>query len=169
MRLTKQTGHAIRILVDCACADGELVKVAEIAERLDITPQNVFKIVHILSHAGFLTAQRGRHGGVKLARKAAEIRIGDVVRATEVTSVEIEGQEGPATNLKPGAVPINQVLDDALEAFISVLDQHTLEDMAASSGRRGTTDVAGKRSAAKSRPLRSGGDARLRPRVAPAR
>ena len=169
MRLTKQTGHAIRILVDCACADGELVKVAEIAERLDITPQNVFKIVHILSHAGFLTAQRGRHGGVKLARPAADIRIGDVVRATEVTSVEIDGQDGTAANLRPGAVPINQVLDNALEAFISVLDQHTLEDMAASSGRRGVPDVANKSSAAKSRPLRSGADTRLRPRVAPER
>ena len=71
MRLTKQTGHAIRILTDCAQAGGGLLKVAEISERLDITKQNVFKIVHILSRAGFVTAVRGPSGGVRLARAPA--------------------------------------------------------------------------------------------------
>ena len=68
MRLTKQTGHAIRILIDCALAGDQLVKVADISERLGVTKQNVFKIVHILSHAGFLTAVRGPSGGVRLAK-----------------------------------------------------------------------------------------------------
>mgnify|MGYP003382701890 FL=1 len=68
MRLTKQTGHAIRILTDCGHAQGELLKVADISERLGITKQNVFKIVHILSRAGFVAAVRGPNGGVRLAR-----------------------------------------------------------------------------------------------------
>ena len=133
MRLTRQTSHAIRILIRCARAPDELVKVAEIAEGLDLTQQNVFKIVHLLTRAGFLKAVRGRYGGVRLARAPAEIRIGDVVRATEVTHVVIEGEEAPKNSGAQGAQPITQVLDNALEAFISVLDQHTLEDMARSS------------------------------------
>ena len=40
MRLTKQTGHAIRILTDCGHAQGELLKVADISERLGITKQH---------------------------------------------------------------------------------------------------------------------------------
>ena len=32
-----------------------------------------------------------------------------------------------------GQTGLNQIVDDALEAFISVLDQHTLADMAESS------------------------------------
>ena len=60
MRLTKTTSHAIRILIDCAQAGGELIKVAEISGRLEITPLNVFKIVHMLSRAGFIVAVRGR-------------------------------------------------------------------------------------------------------------
>lgn len=128
MRLTKSTSHAIRILIDCAQADQRLIKVAELSERLDITPQNVFKIVNMLSRAGLIEAARGRHGGVRLARPAGEIRIGDVVRATEVTHVEIE--DAAATQKTGAARGVNRILDDALGAFIEVLDQHTLLDMA---------------------------------------
>src|SRR3990170_3458671 len=92
MRLSKTTNYAIRILIDCAQAEGTLVKVAEISERRAITPQNTFKIVHLLSRAGFVRAVRGRHGGVRLARPASAIRIGDVVRAMETTRLELESQ-----------------------------------------------------------------------------
>lgn len=128
MRLTKSTSHAIRILLDCATADDQLVKVAVLSGRLDITQQNIFKIVNMLAKAGLLEAVRGRNGGVKLARPASEIRIGDVVRASEVTRVEIEDDESPRARARGRGV--NQILDDALGAFIDVLDQHTLADMA---------------------------------------
>ena len=130
MRLTKTTSHAIRILIDCAQAPDKLVKVAAIAERLDITQLNVFKVVHLLSRAGFITAVRGRNGGVRLAGPAAAIRIGDVVRATEVTRVEVESETDGARRPKRSGRQLNTIFDEALEAFISVLDRHTLEDMA---------------------------------------
>lgn len=127
MRLTKSTSHAIRILIDCAQADARLVKVAELSERLQITQQNVFKIVNLLARAHLIEAVRGRNGGVRLARPATAIRIGDVVRATEVTHVEIEEGTG---GRRPKRGGVNQILDTALGAFIDVLDQHTLADMA---------------------------------------
>lgn len=128
MRLTKSTSHAMRILIECAQAGERLVKVAELSTRLDITPQNVFKIVNMLTRAGLIAAARGRNGGVRLAKPAAEIRIGDVVRATEVTHVEIE--DGDAAKAASSSREVNQILDNALGAFIDVLDQHTLADMA---------------------------------------
>lgn len=137
MRLTKLTSHAIRILIDCARADGQLVKVAEVAGRLDITQQNVFKIVHILAKAGFIEAMRGRHGGVRLARPAKDIGIGEVVRATEVTHVEVERGDASARSGSGGdGMDVNQILDNALVAFVSVLDKHTLEDLAGGPGSR---------------------------------
>ena len=129
MRLTKQTGHAIRILIDCAQSEMTLIKVAEISDRLDITKQNVFKIVHILSRAGFIAAVRGPSGGVRLAKPAQDIRIGDVVRAIEVTDMEIDGEHDDALARPQGQASIKHVFDDALMAFVSVLDQHTLADL----------------------------------------
>ena len=105
MRLTKSTSHAIRILIDCARADARLVKVAELSERLQITPQNVFKIVNLLARARLIEAVRGRNGGVRLARPASAIRIGDVVRATEVTHVEIEEGAGGRQPKRGGREP----------------------------------------------------------------
>src|SRR5205085_10832089 len=120
MRLTKSTSHAIRILIDCARADARLVKVAELSERLQITQQNVFKIVNLLARARLIEAVRGRNGGVRVARPASAVRIGDVVRATEVTHVEIE--EGTAgRKVERGGV--NQILDTAPEAVIDVRGQ----------------------------------------------
>ena len=129
MRLTKSTSHAIRILIHCARAGDGLIKVAELSERLEITPQNVFKIVNLLARAGLIEAMRGRNGGVRLSRPASAVRIGDVVRATEVTHVEIE-DDARSGRLGRGH-GVNQIFDDALGAFIEVLDQHTLADMAA--------------------------------------
>jgi Rrf2 family nitric oxide-sensitive transcriptional repressor len=126
MRLTKSTSHAIRILIDCARASDGLIKVASLSARLEITPQNVFKIVNLLTKAKLIEAVRGRNGGVKLARPPQSIRIGDVVRATEVTHVEIE--EGAPAGARSGR-GVNRILDTALEAFIEVLDQHTIADM----------------------------------------
>jgi Rrf2 family nitric oxide-sensitive transcriptional repressor len=127
MRLTKSTSHAIRILIDCARASGQLIKVAALSERLEITQQNVFKIVNLLARAGLIEALRGRNGGVRLARPAHMIRIGDVVRATEVTRVEIE--EGAPQGARGKGHGVNRILDNALEAFIEVLDRHTIADM----------------------------------------
>lgn len=137
MRLTKQTGHAIRILLDCALAGDQLVKVAGISSRLGVTKQNVFKIVHILSRAGFVVAVRGPNGGVRLARPATEICIGDIVRSIEVTRVLVEGgrnRKSPESD----PVNINAMFDDALSAFISVLDQHSLAELAV----RSPVDIA---------------------------
>lgn len=125
MRLTKQTGHAIRILIDCALAGDGLVKVATLADRIDITHQNAFKIVHLLSRAGFISSVRGPNGGIRLAKPAKDIRIGDIVSAMEETSVAIVGEDAVKTG------PLSSLFGDALAAFISVLDAHTLAELAA--------------------------------------
>lgn len=128
MRLTKTTSHAVRILLDCAAAGDERIKVADIAKRLDISDLNVFKIVHLLSRAGFVEAARGRYGGVRLTRPAREIRIGEVVRAMEAPEIAVAGfvEKKGRRDTKP---QLNSIFDDALEAFISVLDQHSLADL----------------------------------------
>lgn len=160
MRLNKSTSHAVRILIDCAKADG-LIKVADIAKRLDITQQNAFKIVHLLSKAGFLTSVRGRHGGVRLARAPAQIRVGDVVR-----SIETMGQEDEEAGSKGS---LHRIVDDALDAFISVLDQHTLEDMAAGAAHGPSARDGGGRTGKGGRRTGAGRNRRGSQQSAPAR
>lgn len=149
MRLNKSTGDAIRILIACARAKGELVKVVDLSASLDITMQNVFKIVHILSRAGLTAAMRGRHGGIRLSRAASEIFIGDIVRAME----QPEAASDPAARQGEGgtsAAGVTRVLDDALEAFIAVLDKHSLADMVAREAQMSSTGAKSPTRAARS-------------------
>ncbi len=130
MRLTKQTSYAIRILINCALAGERYVKANDIARLDGITEYNIAKIVPLLVRGGFITTNRGRSGGIKLARPASEIILGDVLRVTETTHVEAECGGGAALECAiKQASPINQLLSEALQAFISVLDQHTLADL----------------------------------------
>ncbi|TCT09814.1 BadM/Rrf2 family transcriptional regulator [Tepidamorphus gemmatus] len=131
MRLTKQTGYALRILIHCAVAGDRSVTVSEIARAQNITEHNVFKIVPMLVQGGFLETTRGRGGGIRLSRDPAEIRIGDVVRVTEATHIEAECVGGAVECPIRPVAPINRILDEALNAFIDVLDQHTLRDLVA--------------------------------------
>ena len=130
MRLTKQTSYALRILIHCATSGEKHVRAADIAAEHGITEYNVAKIVPILVRGGFLATSRGRAGGLKLARPPLEISIGDVLRVTEATHVEAEcvGGVSQPCSIKRAA-PINQMLGEALEAFIDVLDKHTLADL----------------------------------------
>lgn len=125
MRLNKATTHAIRMLATCARTE-ELMKVSEIAARLDLSQQNAFKIVHLLSRAGFLKATRGRHGGVTLSQPAASIRVGDVVEAMEEMTFERAESDSGA---KQSSDRLG-LIDDAFAAFVAVLNQTTVADMA---------------------------------------
>ncbi|MGE0628169.1 MAG: Rrf2 family transcriptional regulator [Hyphomicrobiaceae bacterium] len=118
MKLNKQTTYAVKLLVDCARANGDLVKAASAAKRSGLTQSHALKIAHALMRSGFLINQRGRNGGIRLSRPASEIRIGDVVRAMEATGAGESGAE------------MDGVLDDAFAAFIGVLDQYTIQDFA---------------------------------------
>jgi Rrf2 family nitric oxide-sensitive transcriptional repressor len=162
MRLSKTTNYAIRILIDCAQAKGTLVKVAEIAARRGISQQNTFKIVHLLSRAGFVVAVRGRHGGVRLARPASEIHIGNVVRAMETMRFEIEGGASAMKGkTRHRFSDLNQIFDTALEAFIGVLDGHSLEELAKTARADHVSERQGSKRPAKTKPAtKSAGPAR---------
>lgn len=121
MKLKTTTNNAVRILVACAQSDADRVKSVELAELLDLTEQNTLKIIYILSQAGFLANTRGRHGGVSLAIPPDEIYIGDVVRKVEA---DVAGNS--AASLKS----FDHLVEDAFDAFLSVLDGQTLSDIA---------------------------------------
>lgn len=127
MRLTRQSSYAVRIVVECALAGDGLTRIVDVAGRYGITKHNVAKIVPILVRAGIVEAVRGRSGGIRLSRPASKITVGEIVRASEATmSAEAEDDDG-----LPQHPSIGRVLDDALEAFVTVLDGCTVADLVA--------------------------------------
>ncbi len=82
MRLTLYTDYSLRVLIYLAGREEDLVTISEIADFYKISRNHLVKVVHNLGLNGYILTSRGRHGGIKLARPAQEIPIGDVVRST---------------------------------------------------------------------------------------
>jgi Rrf2 family nitric oxide-sensitive transcriptional repressor len=136
MRLTRHTDNALRCLMFLALRDGETVTVTEIAERMRMSEDHLFKVIGSLSVAGYVETQRGRGGGVRLSRATKEITVGAVVRQTEESFRLVECFE-PETNTCPiaPACGLASTLDRALNAFLAVLDEVTLSDLVLSPRR----------------------------------
>ena len=124
MRLSQQTKNAVSVLAFFARTPEKTYTVSEIAAGCDITEYNAFKLVPILVRTGFLNTIRGRNGGVCLARPAEEMSIGSVVRATE-DRLQDAGDKSSKTGLT-----FDDMVDDAFLAFIEILDQSTIAELA---------------------------------------
>jgi Rrf2 family nitric oxide-sensitive transcriptional repressor len=83
MRLTLHTDYALRVLMFAAAKGNAMSTIAEIVERFDISRGHVMKVVHRLGQKGYLETIRGKKGGMRLARKPAQINVGAVVRDME--------------------------------------------------------------------------------------
>jgi Rrf2 family nitric oxide-sensitive transcriptional repressor len=129
MRLTLHTDFALRVLIQVGLNDGKLTTIKDIAQTFDISKAHLMKVVNDLSQKGYLDTVRGRGGGIRLMREPRDINIGQVVRDTENQLDVIGCLE------HKGYCPIERVcvlrgaLRNATDAFLAVLDAHTLADL----------------------------------------
>jgi Rrf2 family nitric oxide-sensitive transcriptional repressor len=130
MQLTKFSDYALRVLMYAHAAGDRLVTIEEMASAYDVSRAHLMKVVNSLTRTGYLASVRGRGGGVKLARRAEDIRLGDVVRATEPDFMLVECYAADGRCVIGSCCRLPGVLDQALGAFLGVLDQHTLASVA---------------------------------------
>lgn len=110
---------------------GEAVStINEIAERYAISKNHLMKVVHKLGALGYLETVRGKGGGIRLAKPADQINIGEVVRHTEddMALVDCLHPSGGTCCIRPDC-RLRRALQEALDAFMSVLDGYTLADL----------------------------------------
>ncbi len=130
MRFTRYTDYALRVLMYLGRKGEGLSTIKEIAARYGISENHLMKVVHQLGRDGYITTVRGRQGGMRLAAAPEDICIGAVVRSTEddLRIVECFHDE---TNACPitGVCGLSGMIDEALAAFLAVLDQKSLADV----------------------------------------
>ena len=130
MQLTLYTDYSLRVLIYLGLRRDRLSTVSEIAQSYGISRNHLVKVVHNLSTLGFIVSTRGKGGGLSLARAPEQINIGDVVRNTEQNFNIVECFDGKNRNCPITAVcRLKGVLGDAANAFLRVLDGHTLADV----------------------------------------
>lgn len=130
MQLTKFSDFALRVLMYVHAAGERRVTIEEMAEAYHISRAHLMKVVNTLTRAGYLTALRGRSGGLRLARPADQIRLGDVLRDTEPDFALVECFVTGSPCVITGCCRLPRILNQALAAFLGTLDQYTLEGIA---------------------------------------
>lgn len=129
MQITSFSDYGLRILMTLAVMEERRVSSRELATRLSLSFDHVAKITRFLAREGYVEATRGRNGGLRLARPAEEIMIGDVLRRSEAGSGLVECMRSSETQcvLAPlcGLAPM---LADAQERFFAALDASSIAD-----------------------------------------
>jgi Rrf2 family nitric oxide-sensitive transcriptional repressor len=131
MRLTAYTDYTLRTLMYLAVKAERHATIAEIALAYRISETHLMKIVHQLGVAGDVETIRGRNGGIRLGKSAADINLGSVVRRTEPDMDLVACLEDQGACAIGEACVLRLALHEALAAFLAVLDRYTLADLLA--------------------------------------
>jgi Rrf2 family nitric oxide-sensitive transcriptional repressor len=135
MRLSQASDFALRLLMAISQSDAPQT-IDKLTAQLGLAKSHVMKIVAQLAKAGYLETTRGRGGGIRIAKEADNIRIGDVVRL-------IEPDLGVVACLKdePASCPflprcaLKGAMARAAEAFLDSLNEQTLGSILAGTQR----------------------------------
>ena len=134
MRMTVYTDYSLRLLMYLAVKGEKLSTVGEVATAYGIAKNHLTKVAHQLGLAGYVETVRGKGGGLRLAKAAEEVLLGEVVRHTEPDMALVPCFE--VTHAPCPIVPacgLRGALFEARQAFLDVLDRYTLADLV---GRR---------------------------------
>lgn len=131
MRLTYFSDYAFRVLMYLAVKPDERCTIREISDAYGISRAHLMKVVNLLTREQLVTAQRGPHGGLRLAQPAHQIRLGEVVRRTEDDLGLVECfRAGNTCRLTPSCV-LAPALSRAMNSFLAELDKQTVADLVA--------------------------------------
>jgi len=131
MKITAQEEYGLRCLLQLArVPQGQVVRVRDIAKLEGLSNAYVEKLLRLLSQASLTQSVRGSAGGYTLAKPAADITLGAIVRAlgvmpaTDIICQSYTGNEDECVHLKDCGI---RSVWAGLTAYIqSFLDATTL-------------------------------------------
>jgi Rrf2 family nitric oxide-sensitive transcriptional repressor len=130
MRLNTFTDYSLRVLLYLANAPQGRATIAEIAGAYAISEHHLVKVAHFLGREGLLENRRGRGGGLRLARPAAEINVGAVVRLAEGGDLPAECFDREYNRCRlAGGCGLQIALREACDAFYAALGEYSLADL----------------------------------------
>lgn len=129
MRLSTFSDYSLRVLMYLGIHPNRLATIAEIAAIYGISESHLMKVVHQLGRSGCIETVRGKGGGMRLARPARDIVLGEVIRQTESDFALVECLADNSCCRIQSACRLHAILDEALDAMFLVLDGYTLADL----------------------------------------
>lgn len=126
--ISQTAEYALRAIVHLAQTHPRPQTAAAIAERTHVPVPYLSKVMQSLARAGFVSSQRGLHGGFTLLRKASSFSVLDVVTAVE----PVRHARGCPLD-PPGTVEmpcrLHRCLEEALSRMEEVYGATTIESL----------------------------------------
>lgn len=132
--LTKKGKYGLKALVYLANQPpGQLSFVNDIATRNNIPKKFLDAILGELRNAGFVQSRKGKEGGYRLARPAAEIKVGHLVRVLDGPLAPIpcasHTRYERCEDCDEATCQVRHMMLDVRQAIADVLDNSSLADM----------------------------------------
>jgi Rrf2 family protein len=126
VQISAKTDYAIRALLSLAAREPDLVKIDTVVTEQGLPRKFVEAILGELRRAGLVRSQRGADGGYALARPAAEIMLGSVIRTVDGPLAEVRGLRPHETTYAGVAEHLPEVWVAVRSSLRSVLDETSL-------------------------------------------
>ena len=134
MQLTRSADYAVRAMLDIATKSSNhegRARTHMVAQRQDIPPALLAKLVPLLVRAGLLDSQRGARGGLILARPETDISMLEIVEAIEGPIAINRCTATPLQCDKVNRCSIHPVWQQAQDYLVSLLKSTSLADLQA--------------------------------------
>jgi Rrf2 family nitric oxide-sensitive transcriptional repressor len=131
IRLSLATDFALRTLLFLGSRRGERVCVRDVADFYGISSDHVSKVVQQLSRHAIVRTDRGRTGGLSLAREPEQITVGGIIELFEGPVSLLECVSTPGVCVIQPNCRLRGVLDRAGARLIQELKEVTLAHLIA--------------------------------------
>ncbi len=130
MRLNDSTDLALRVMIYGASVGDRLFTIDDLVATYRVPRSTMMKVVNALTRGDFLAAQRGRSGGLRLARDADRINVAAVIRHLETDFALVECMRTGNACTITCRCRLIKPLRDALAAFFATLEAYSIADIA---------------------------------------
>ena len=143
--LSRKAKYALRALSILAQAQPAQLQARVIAQQAAVPEKFLETILVELKRAGLVSSRRGTEGGHSLARPAAQIVVGEIIRVIDgpiapLRCASISAYQPCSDCVDPDACALRLLMGDVRDAMASVIDQCSLQQLA--SGEAATAPVA---------------------------
>ena len=129
MKLSTRGEYSTRLMMELALKYGKgPVLLKNISKAQDISLKYLGQLIIPLKIAGLIKSTRGAHGGYYLSRSPAEIKLLEILEATEGSLYIADCIKSPEICHRSKDCIARKIWEEASEKFIEVFNSITLKD-----------------------------------------
>lgn len=130
MKISTKGRYALRLMLELALEEEQVVKLKDVAERQGISVKYLEQIISVLQKCGYVKSMRGPGGGYKLSKRPEEYTVGMILRQIEGSLAPVACLEEEVNSCERSSSCVTlrlwQMMYDAING---VVDKVTLADL----------------------------------------